>query len=447
MRLVVVGAGIAGLAAAGEAVALAERAGIDLELSVLEAGERAGGKVFTETVGDRYFEWGPDSFLASKPAAAEMARGLGLELVEPSPRSRRAFVLRDGVLRTFPAGLAMGVHRGPASLAAAVRSGVVGPLGALRAAIEPILPGGVPDAPVAKVTRRRLGRAWSTGIVEPLVEGVYGARADALGMAAAFPAFAGASSLTAAARRIPRPREPVFLSVQGGLGRLIEGLVVGLPPGALLLRTGVRRIQREGSGLVLRTNGEDVPADGVVLAVPAPQAAALLSTEASGASATLETIRYSASAVFALRYERGALGIPLDGAGYLVPRREGLAHAACTWFSAKWPMAGEDGDLLRAIVTAPESLSMDDTSIAERVASEVGAIMHAIRAPADLRLHRWNQALPMYEPGHLERMARAASALPPDVALAGASAGGVGLSDCIESGRRAASLLLSNAKR
>src|SRR5205807_7189648 len=125
-------------------------------------------------------EWGPDSFLASKPAARELAQELGLELVAPSPAGMRAYLLIDDELRPFPSGTVMGVPRGPVMALAAIRSGVIGLGAAVRAAIEPLLPGTIGDESVSAVTRRRLGTRWSERLVEPLAEGVYGAPAGQL---------------------------------------------------------------------------------------------------------------------------------------------------------------------------------------------------------------------------------------------------------------------------
>lgn len=81
-RAVVIGGGVSGLTTAYRLAA----AGVDV--SVLEASDRPGGKLGTAQVGDLRLESGADSFVARKPWAVELCRELGLapELVAPGAK-------------------------------------------------------------------------------------------------------------------------------------------------------------------------------------------------------------------------------------------------------------------------------------------------------------------------------------------------------------------------
>ncbi|HUF32646.1 MAG TPA: FAD-dependent oxidoreductase, partial [Acidimicrobiales bacterium] len=151
MRVAVVGGGIAGLAAAHE---LADRP--DVEVVVLEAGDRLGGKVATAPFAGVDLDLAPDAFLARRPEAVQLCRELGLEDRMVAPASGSAWVWTRGRLRRLPAGLLLGV---PTDVRALLRSGVLSPLGALRASLEPLLPGSPlgSDATIGSVMRRRLG--------------------------------------------------------------------------------------------------------------------------------------------------------------------------------------------------------------------------------------------------------------------------------------------------
>src|SRR5437588_3806286 len=192
-------------------------------------------------------------------------------------------------------------------------------------------------------------------------------------MHAALPQFAGARSLVATATRQPELAGAPFLSVRGGMGRFVERLVQELQGIDLRLRAPVHEIDRGDDGFRVRTGDTDVEADRVLVAIPAPLAAPILRDIAPTASEALARIGFGSSAVIQLRYESRAVGRPLDGAGYLVPREEGLGHAACTWVSAKW---GHAGDVwLRAIVTSSPALEMDDAELQHRVQREVARVM------------------------------------------------------------------------
>ena len=432
MRLVVVGGGITGLAAAYEAVVR----GADVTL--LEASERLGGEVWTESVDGVPLEWGPDSFVASKPAASELARELGLELIEPEPVARRAYLVRGGALVPFPPGLVMGIPRGIRSALRATPG--TGLRAAVRAAWEPVIPGGVHDEPVSELAARRLGPTWARRLVVPLVEGVYGAPGDRLGARAALPQFAGRGSLVRTAKRQPTLTRAAFLSIRGGMGRVVERLGHELESADVRLRSSAVAIERSGDGFVVRTSDGDVTADRVLVAIPAPLASSLVETIASRAAEALARIRFGSSVVVQLRYRPEAIGRPLDGAGYLVPREEGFLHAACTWSSAKW---GHGGDTwLRAIVTTSSAVQLPDEELQRRVTKEVARIVRISDEPSDVRMHRWEVALPVYAPGHLDLVESIERELPDGLAVAGASYRGLGVPDCVAGGRSAAARLL-----
>ena len=75
MRVVVVGGGVAGLAAALEV--RAQRP--DAEVVVLEAGSRIGGKVAVSDVAGLPVDEGADSMLTRVPDGLALVRGAGLE--------------------------------------------------------------------------------------------------------------------------------------------------------------------------------------------------------------------------------------------------------------------------------------------------------------------------------------------------------------------------------
>lgn len=443
-RLAVVGGGITGLAAAREARRAADERGIPLRIDLFEATGRLGGKVFTERDPDGSpVEWGPDAFLAAKPEAAELALELGLELVPPG--ASEAYLWVRGRLRPLPDGVTLGVPTRPRGLVEAVRSGVLGPLAALRAAAEPLL-GRVPteDGPLGELLRRRIGREAAERLAAPLLGGVYGVHPDELGTGAVLPQVAGARSLAAAMRRRRRPEGPVFLTPVEGTGRLVEGLVDRLDGVELHLDAPVRSIVDDGDGRRLIVEDGEVPADAVLLALPAPAASTLLGRSAGEAAAELARIRFSSSAVVRLDYAPGAVRFPEGASGFLVPAEEPGIVAAGTFVGQKWPHQGLDHPVVRAIVTGPSGAGLSEEDLLEGVVRDVGRVVGAGSRPERLRLRRWPHALPIYAPGHRELVRRVRDELLPEgLAVAGASLEGVGLPDCIRTGRDAAARLVT----
>ena len=408
---------------------------------MLEASGRIGGKLRTDRGdGGTPLEWGPDAIVAVKPRALTLVRELGLGGEVVTPGATRAYVLLDGRLRPIPEGTVMGVPTGPAALAAAVRAGIVDAAAAARAASEPLRPrASSRDSSVAMVCRERLGDGASRRLVEPLVEGVYGVPAERLSMRACMPALAEGASLVRAARAARRARSgPLFIALRGGMARLAEALA-----GDLDVRVGMRAlaVAREGGGFRVLIPEGAVEADALLLAVPAPSAAGLLAPVAPDVLDDLGSIVHTPSAVVHLRYAEGALGRPLDAAGYVVAASDRRVVAACSWISSKWPHLGLREPRLRVVATGLAA-DLDDHALAEIVPTEIAQTMQARRDPVEVQVHRWPDAMPVYAPGHLDRVRRLRGLLPPGVGVAGASYDGIGVPDCVASGERAARALV-----
>ena len=442
MRLVVVGGGIAGLAAARAARSAAREEGLPFDVTLLEASDRLGGKVMTETVEGVPLDWGPDSFLASKPRGRELAEELGLggDIVPTGPAAARLYLLLRGELRAMPAGLVMGIPARPSALMQAVRRGILSPGGAVRAAAEPLLTTGTePEASAGAVARARLGRQSTDRLVAPLLRAVFGVPADEVAAETAFPWAAGRTSLWVAARDRPRSAGATFLGIRAGMGRLVDAAANDLDGVEVRTRCPAERIEARGLRYAIAAGGRLLEADAVIVAAPAPEAATLLRGVAPQTSKSLAEVSYAASAVVLMRFAHGTLGRPLDASGYVVAPEERAVVTACSFLPTKWPYLRDRAGLwLRAVVTEPDALALPDEGLRHRVAVEVGATMRARGGAEPILMRRWPLALPAYAPGHGRRIAAARAALPERIALAGAYLEGVGVPDCIRTGEEAA---------
>lgn len=445
-RVLVVGGGITGLAAAH---ALA-RAGVDVAL--LEASDRLGGKIRTEDLDGTAVDVGADAFLGRQPHARQLAAEVGLEARLRAPIASTVWLPIRGRRRQLPSGTVFGV---PTDLLALARSRVLSGPALLRVATEPIRPRrGVihDDAAVAEVVEERFGPEVVDRLVEPLLGGVYAGRADRLGVRATIPPLADAvaepGSLLRglAARRPASSDDPVFLTLQGGLQQLVDALAADVPD--VSLGVEVRSVRASADGWAVATTAGDQSADAVVVTTPAPVTSKLLEEVSPIASRELAAIRYASVAVASFAFPTAATRRIPPGSGILVPRSEGRLVKAVTLSSQKWPhLASIDGRfLLRASVGRIDAPPPDvpDDHLIDLILGDLAELAGVAGTPETARVTRWSGSLPQYEVGHLDRVERIRTALrrdAPGVHVAGAAYDGVGVAHCVRQGQQVAASL------
>lgn len=461
IHVVVVGGGIAGLAAAWF---LRRDGGDTVRVTVLESAPRVGGKLGLAEVGGLQIETGAESVLARRPEAVDLIRdvGLGADLVHPVTNS--AGVWSRGHVRALPAEQVMGI---PSDLAPLARSGIVSTAGVLRAMGDTTLPADprVEDVSVGRYVRARMGAEIVERLVDPLLGGVYAGHADQLSFFATVPQLArsaaqGVPLLTVASEvRAQATPGPVFAGIAGGVGRLPAAVARA---GGADVRTGVtvQALSRSPAGWSLRLRSgvqdEVLTAEAVVLAVPAPAAARLLSDAVPSAAGELEGIAYASMAIVTLVYPPAAGAPPLGGSGFLVPAVDRRLIKAVTLSSAKWAWtalaasAAGSGTVLRASVGRlgeEADLQRSDEDLVHGVAVDIAHATGLSGSPVDALVSRWGGALPQYTVGHLDRVARIRAAVEgvPGLAVCGAAYDGVGIAACVATARLAAERILGDA--
>ncbi len=452
-RLVVVGAGITGLAAAFEW----RRRRPDDEIVVLEAGDRIGGKLHRVVLAGHWYDTGPEAVLARVPEAVRLVEDLGLadRLVAPAT-TQASVVLPDG-RHPLPAGTVLGVPATADGL-----DGFLSPEGVARVRAESALPRLSLDGDVAvgALLRERLGDEVVDRLVEPLLGGVYAGRADELSLAATMPALAahlpaaGSVLAAAAASRDAGQRSrgdddgPVFATVADGIGSLPEALAAA--SGAVVrLRTPAHALRRTATGFELSVGPAAAPelltADAVLVTAPAPKAARLLGEVAPGAVEPLQGIPYASMAVVAMAFPAQDVDA---GSGLLVPPVTGRLVKGVTVSSAKWPHLAGDALLVRSSVGRfrdESELQRSDEDLTHAVVADVADLLGLDRPePLETRLVRWGGGLPQYLVGHPARVdaVRAAVSAVPGLAIAGAAFRGVGVPACIRDAHHALDALL-----
>jgi oxygen-dependent protoporphyrinogen oxidase len=462
-RVVVVGAGVSGLAVARSLLRPGpDDGGVPVDVTVLEASGRAGGKLRTIDVGGMPVEAGADSFVVRKPWAVDLCKELGLQDEVVIPGATGAFVWARGRLVPFPDRSAFGI---PSDLGELLRWRGLPRGPKLRAMLDLVRAPrkGDQDEALGALLRRRLGEGASRVLVEPLLAGLHAGDPLVLSTLATFPELRrwevahgslirGAKAAVGAAGE-ERGRKPIFATVWGGLGRLVAKMVEDIGADRVRLDRPVSAIHAEPDGFMVEAAATHFHADALVLATPAFEAARLLGDLNPGASDELAAIPYASTAVVILVYPRGtAACLPEDGTGFVVPVGE-RTITACTWVSRKWPHDEfEDRAVVRCFVGRAgdeRALELSDDELTTRVAAEVEAAVPIGASAEASRVVRWNRAMPQYEVGHLDRIARVTSALErtPGVVVTGAAYDGVGIADCIRQGAESAARVRDHLKR
>jgi oxygen-dependent protoporphyrinogen oxidase len=438
VKVVVVGGGIAGLAAARRLEGLVQ----PVEVFLLEPTGTVGGKLLTEEIDGFVVEGAADSFLSRKQRGIGLCEELGLadELVGRKPENARSFVRIGRELHALPEGLSGLV---PTNLEALERTTLLSHEGRERLAAEvdlPAAPAGA-DESVASFVARRFGREAYERIVQPLMAGIYGGDGERLSLQATFPQLRslelehGSVLRGLADRASTESRFPPFVSLRSGMQRLADRLAESLEH-TVAHAAGAATV-RPLSGRFAVESGQVIRADGVVVAAPADAASRLLAELDPELAGLLAEIPYADSAVVTLGYRLEDVPHPLDGYGYVVPESEGSDVLACTWSSSKWEGRAPDGHALLRVYL--RRIREADDGIVERARREL-RLLGIEAQPVLTRIHRWPRGMPQYVLGHPERLERidALVAEHPGLALAGAAYRGVGIPDCIDSGEQAA---------
>ncbi|NPV68990.1 MAG: protoporphyrinogen oxidase [Anaerolineae bacterium] len=458
---VIIGGGISGLSTAWYLEQGLRAAGSDLHYTLLEAGNRWGGKILTETVdgfGSQPFivEGGPDSFITQKPWALALARELGIgdRVLGTNDSQRKTYVLNHGRPTPLPDGVLLIV---PTRFMPFVRSSLISPLGKLRMGMDLFIPRRKDDSDetLADFIRRRLGQEALDKIAEPLLSGIYNAEAERQSLLATFPRFRALETqhgslikgMLAARRQASSkgsaPKLPLFTTFVGGTSELVDTLVARLN-GDLRVNAPVTGIKAASGGrfLVELSTGPALEADVVVLAIPAYISAALVRNFAPEAASLLDSIRYVSTGTISLAYRTADIPNVLKGFGLVIPHSEKRPINAITISSTKFKQRAPEGyTLLRVFFggsRSPESMAFDDSTLQQVVRSELRALLGIQAAPLFERIYRWHNGNPQYDINHLNLLESIETALPAGLYLTGSPYRGVGIPDCVHQAQQTA---------
>lgn len=447
VEAVVVGAGIAGLAAALEL----QSAGCDV--LVADPSDRPGGVMRTDHRKGYVTESGPATALVRGPMLDFLSkRGLHTGLLRAAPASRKRFLFRNGQLVRVP--------DSPLRIA---RTPLLSTRAKLRALTEPLRRRGrsSESESVAEFVARRLGREVSSGLIGPFLTGVYAGDEEQLGAGAVLPRWVeleqrfGSLALGGLASLVRRDRERGLrgsYATEQGFGPFARRLAEALaePPA---LGTRVAWIARDGArwhvDLTSASGDLSLSAARVVIAAPAYAAADVLRGIDGDIAAALEGIAYAPIVVAPVGVAAGASREPIEGFGFLVPREEQLGLLGCLFMSQLFPGRAPAGhELLHCMlggVRWPEAVHLPDAALSARLAEDLSRTLGISDPPAPLGFVRWPRAVPQPGRDHHARIRWLGDRFAdlPGLALAGSYVAGVSVSDTLASGVAAASRALS----
>ena len=464
-HIVVIGGGIAGLSAAYYASKVS-----GTEVTLLESSERWGGKITTDRVafdeGQFIIEGGPDTFLATKPWGVALCQELGLgdRLHGTNPHKKNTYVLNRNRLLPLPDGLAMMI---PTNIEAILRSRLVSWVSKARMGLDFLLPAKRVngDESLGQFVSRRLGREAYENLIEPLMSGIYAGDGDQLSLASTFPYLRdlelkygslarGALKMRGQANgKAVQGSRSAFLTPTTGLAEIVEKLVEHLTANGVHLRLNTQVCKITSYQLRYRSElatGEVLESNSVILATPAFVSGRLLAALDSGLASDLQSIPYASTATVSLAYRLSDIPRDLDGYGYVIPRREGRKALACTWTSTKFPHRAPEGyALIRVFVgRAGQDIPWTDSELLDLAKEELNLTLGITAHPLLHRVFLWDKAMPQYNLGHPELLARidAGLAKQPGLALAGNGYRGIGIPDCIHSGELAVNRILNGVQ-
>lgn len=471
-RVVIVGAGVAGLAAAFTLQEKAKEQGLDLECVLVEKNQHFGGKMFSEKIGGFTVEAGPDCFIAEKPSVIKLSEQLGIthRLLNSNENNKGTFVYSGGRMHKLPDGLMMLV---PTKIIPFALSPLISWPGKLRMGLDFFIPKKKQDSDetLEHFVMRRVGREALDKIAEPLIGGIHGGNPQTMSLKATFPRFLQMEknygslvlAMLAARRKAPAPSAPkgdkpkrsYFLSFKEGMGELSQALGNHIKKENVFLGEEVTSIER-GVGeagqplytLYLSQQGP-LQADAIVFAAPANNVAELVQPLDKKLAATLEQIPMGSSASISVAYRKKDLPFEVDTFGFVIPGVEKRKINAVTYSSLKWDYRVPDDEhiLIRTFVGGSKNQELallDDHDMQQMVDREFHKVLGIKADPVMFKVHRWINGRPQYTMGHLERIEAIDGMLAnTGMFVAGASYRGIGVPDCAADGVKQAENVLA----
>lgn len=389
---VVVGGGIAGLAAAWDLR--------DRDILVLEAGDRPGGRIHSEPRGDVWLNFGAHVFGGEGTATDRLLRESGVTAVPVPGRlaavSLNGRLVASGAVETFPLRLPMAMR----DRLALVRTGI-----RLRLAVRRYARIAAPVAGEDPAERQRRMLEFMDDRSFARFAGVLPEDVDLLFRSTLTRSSGEPEELAAGYgvgyfHLVWNRQAGLSRNILGGSARFTAALAAGLGS-RVTLRARVTRVQQDAEGVMVSfTDGgrtREVRARQAVVATPAYVAREIVAELPSDTAAALESIPYGPYIVGAfLTSERSPM--PWDDLYALATPKRSFSMLFNTGNVLRGAGPRQPGGSLMVYAAAGFArrlAQLDDAQVADRFRADLEALFPGTAAAvSEVVVHRWDRGLP-----------------------------------------------------
>lgn len=459
-KVVIIGAGITGLTTAFYMQKQAREQKLPVDVLLLDASLRTGGKIETLRQEGYIIERGPESFYDQHGDVERLSQDLYIRSKLKYNNIGNSYIAVHSDLHLVPNNFT--VSRTVSDKPSFMTTNLLSLSGKIRAMRDIILPRGEQqDESVAHFFKRRVGAEVVENFIEPLLAGTFAGDIDQLSMRAMFPELyqleAEHRSLLKGLKKadilfLPneiRHQRGVYQTFENGLQTLVESLEESLLPNTLRKGVRVEQIESVHGGVQLHlNNGEKLQADEVVMATPFATAKQLLQQE--GIFEHVEPVKSATIATVTMAFRKSQIQQYEDAINFFVSRNSNLAITSCTFLHNKWDDIAPDGQALLRVylgrVGDETIVELSDTEIEKIVLQDLHEAIGLNGQPQFTIVSRWKEAMPQYVVGHeeaVQQIRQNLSKLLPSVHVTGSSYEGVSIPSCVAQGRNMAKQLMT----
>ncbi len=419
-KVVIVGAGIAGLSTAFLIRQIGRLKGHEPSITILESKSTPGGSTRTDIVDGYTCEWGPNGFLDNEPATLELIKMLGIEdrLVKADEASARRYIYHGGKMRE--------VAMNPLKF---LFSNILPVSAKLRVGMEYFIPANRSDGDetVYSFGERRLGKGFARFLLDPMVSGIFAGDIRELSLQAVFPnmysmerQYGGLFKALMAKKRESRktgvksggPSGPgaVLHTFKNGMGELTADLASRFSSEIKLSSKALSALRRNDS-FIVKTENDTIETDNLILACPSYEAAAIIADMDKPTADKLDSIPYAPVDVVCHGFPEKSIEQDIRGFGVLVPRHEGIRSLGCLWSDSIFPGQAPDGfHILRTIMGGAHDYRIadeTDNSVDQIAFNDMKTILGVRGKPGFRKIFRHPKGIAQYNMGHLDKIAAA----------------------------------------